>query len=70
MLPQNTTISYKYHVTNKEVCAKIHLEIGPYEDLLTVVKRRILKWFGHVSRFSGLDKTILQGRVKWGRRVS
>ena len=68
MLPQNTTISYKYHVTNKEVCAKIHLEIGPYEDLLTVVKRRILKWYGHVSRFSGLDKTILQGRVKGGRR--
>ena len=25
-------------------------------------------WSGHVSRSSGLAKTILQGTVKWGRR--
>ena len=28
-------ISYKDHVTNKEVCAKIQQAIGPHEDLLT-----------------------------------
>ena len=38
------------------------------EDLLTIVKRRKLKWYGHVSRSSGLAKIILQGTVKGGRR--
>ena len=36
--------------------------------LATIVKRRKLKWYGHVSRSSGLAKTILQGTVKGGRR--
>ena len=59
-------ISYKDHVTNEEVHAKIQQAIGPFEDLLTIVKRRKLRWYGHVSRSSGLAKTILQ--VKGGRR--
>ena len=58
----------KDHVTNEEVRAKIQQAIGPHEDLLTIVKRRKLQWYGHVSRSSGLAKTILQGTVKWGRR--
>ena len=33
-----------------------------------IVKRRKLQWYGHVSRSSGLAKTILQGTVKRGRR--
>ena len=61
-------ISYKDHVTNKEVRAKIKQAIGPHEDLLTIVKRRKLLWYVHVSRSSGLAKTILQGTVKAGRR--
>ena len=61
-------ISYKDHVTNEEVCAKIQQAIGPHEDLLTIVKKRKLQWYGHVSRSSGLSKTILQGTVKGGRR--
>ena len=61
-------ISYKDHVTNKEVRAKIQQEIGPHEDLRTIVKRRKLQWYGHVSRSSGLVKTILQGTVKGGKR--
>ena len=61
-------ISYKDHVTNKEVRAKIQQAIGPHKDLLTIVKRRKLQWYGHVSRSSGLAKTILQGTVKGGRR--
>ena len=36
--------------------------------LLTIVKRGKLKWYGHVSRSSGLVKTILHGTVKGGRR--
>ena len=57
-------ISYKDHVTNEEVRAKIQQAIGPPEDLLTTVKRCKLQWYGHVSRSSGLTKTILQGAVK------
>ena len=60
--------SYKDHVTNEEVRAKIQQAIGPHEDLLTIVKRRKLQWYGHVSRSPGLAKTILQGTVKGGRR--
>ena len=61
-------ISYKDHVTNEEVRAKIQQAIGPHEDLLTTVKRRKLQWYGHVSHLSGLTKTIVQGTVKGGRR--
>ena len=61
-------ITHKDHVTNEEVRAKIQQAIRPHEDLLTIVKRRKLQWYGHVSRSSGLAKTILQGTVKVGRR--
>ena len=61
-------ILHKDHVTKMEVRAKIQKAIGPHEDLLTIVKRRKLQWYGHVSRSSGLAKTILQGTVKGGRR--
>ena len=61
-------ISYKDYVTNEEVCAKIQQAIEPHEDLLTIVMGRKLKWYVHVSRSSGLTKTILQGTVKGGRR--
>ena len=61
-------VSYKDHVTNQEVRAKIQQAIGPHEDLLTIVKRRKLQWYDHVSRSSGLAKTVLQGTMKGGRR--
>ena len=32
-------VSYKDHVTNKKICAKIQQAIGPHEDLLTILKR-------------------------------
>ena len=43
-------------------------QYGPHEDPLNVVKSCKLKWHGHVSRSSGVAKTILQGTVKGGRR--
>ena len=61
-------ISYKDHVTNGEVRAKIQQAIGLHEDLLSIVKRRRLMWYGHVCRSSGLAKTMLQGTVEGGRR--
>ena len=57
-------ILYKDHVTNEEVRRKIKTAIGEYDELLTLVKKRKLRWFGHVSRCSGLAKTILQGSMK------
>ena len=56
-------ISYKDYVTNMEVHRKIQAAIGEYDELLTMVKKRKLGWFGHVSRSSGFKKTILQGTV-------
>ena len=61
-------ISYKDHVTNEEIRSKIQKATGPHEDLLTIVKRRMLQWYGHVSRSSGLAKLLLQGTVKGKRR--
>ena len=62
------SISYRDRVTKEEVRAKIQQAIRPDKDLLTFVKRRKLLWYGHVSRSSGLAKTILQGTLKGGRR--
>ena len=61
-------ISYKDPVTNEEVRAKIQQATEPHEDLLTIVNRRKLQRYGHVSRSSGLVKPISQGTVKGGRR--
>ena len=61
-------ISYKDIVTDEEFRARIQQAIAPHEDLLTIVKRRKLQWYGHIFRSSGLAKTILQGTVKGGRR--
>ena len=61
VLPQDTT-----HLIQRR--AKIQQAIGPHEDLLTIVKRRKLQWYGNVSRSLDLSKTILQGTVKGGRR--
>ena len=61
-------ISYKDHVTNEEVRNRIQNAIGVHDDLLTMVKKRKLRWYGHISRSSGIAKTILQGTVKGARR--
>ena len=53
---------------NEEVHAEIQQAIGPHEDLLTIVKRPKLKWYGHVSCLSGLAKSVLLCTVKGGRR--
>ena len=57
-------ITYKDNVTNEEVRRKIQAVIGEYDDLLTLVKKRKLRWFSHVSRSPRLAKTILQGRER------
>ena len=61
-------ISYKDHVTNEEVRAKIQQAIGLHEDFLTIVKRRKLQWYGHVSGSSGLAKITRQTKEEVGRQ--
>ena len=61
-------ISYKDHVTNEEVRRRIQAAIGKHDVLLTLVSKQKLRWFGYISRSSGLAKTILLGTVLEKRR--
>ena len=61
-------ISYKDRITNEHVRKTIIKHMGLYEDLLATVKRRKLKWYGHLTRSDGLTKVILQGTVE-GQRI-
>ena len=61
-------ISHKDHVTNEELRRKIQAAVGEYDELVTLVKKRKLKRYGHVSRSSGSAETILQGTVKGKRK--
>ena len=56
------------YVTNEEVRDRNQNAIGVHDDLVTMVKKRKLRWYGHISRSSGMAKTILQGTVKAARR--
>ena len=55
-------------MTNKEVRNRIQNAIGVHDDLLTVVKKRKLRWYGHISKTFGMAKTFLQVTVKGARR--
>ena len=61
-------ITFRDYITNEEVRNRTRQAIGPHEDLLTTVKQRKLRWYGHITRSSGLAKTIMQGTVQGGRR--
>ena len=55
-------------MTNEEIRNRIQKAIGVHDDLLTMVKKWKLRWYGHISRYSGMAKTILQGTVKGARK--
>ena len=61
-------ISYRDHITYEDVKARIGNTIGPYENLLTSVKRRKMKCYGHVTRsyreqFKEEDEEADRGKV-------
>ena len=62
-------ISYKDHVTNEEVRAKIQRAIGPHEDLLTIVKRRKLQWYGSCFPFTMSGQNHLARQSKRGKKT-
>ena len=53
---------------NEKARNRIQNATGVYDDLLTMIKKRKLRWYGHISISSGMAKTILQGTVKGARR--
>ena len=72
-------ISYKDHVTNKEVRAKIQQAIGPHEDLLTIRKetKPSVVWTclpfikpgqNHLAKHSEMEKTTRQTEEEVGRQ--
>ena len=61
-------ISYRDHVINEEVRNTNRHAIGPYGDLITTVRKRKLRWYGHITRSTELAKMILQGTVQGGRQ--
>ena len=61
-------ISYKDR-TKEEICAEIQQAIGTYGDLLTIVKRRKLKWYGHVFRFIRSGQNHLARHSRRGKKT-
>ena len=61
-------ISFRDRITNEDVRNWVRAAIGPHDDLLFIVKTRKLRWYGYVTRATGLAKTIMQGIVPGGRR--
>ena len=55
---------YKGHVTIEEVRRKIQAATGEYGERLILIKKQKQRWFFHVSKSSGLAKTILQDKRK------
>ena len=55
-------------MTDEEVRNRIQNAIGVHDGLLTMVKKRKPRWYGHISRSSGRVKPVLQGTVKGAMR--
>ena len=60
-------VSYKDHISNDIIREQITQHIGPHKDLLSTVKERKLKWFGHVTRRKSIANTIMHGTVRGSR---
>ena len=61
-------ISYRDRITNIEVRNRVTKEIGPHSELLAMVIKKKLIWFGHVIGSNSMSKTILQGSIEGIRR--
>ncbi|KAI8513045.1 hypothetical protein Bbelb_096840 [Branchiostoma belcheri] len=56
------------HTSNEEVKQRVKSLAGPLPSFLSLVKKRKLQWFGHVTRAKGtLAHTTLQGKAEGGR---
>ena len=56
-------------VSDIEKLRRYNIQPFGYDHLLTIVKKRKLEWYGHITRSNGLSKTILCG-TEQGERSS
>ena len=76
MISKSTIISKSQSLFDISIICdrdRIRQAIGPYDDILTALKKRKIKWFGHVSRSAGLAKTILRRdrqKKRWENNIS
>ena len=61
-------ISYKDRVSNTELKNRISEVVKVEDSLINTIKKRKLRWYGHVTRSNGLSKTILQGSLPGQRK--
>ena len=62
-------ISYRDHITNDAVRDRIRQTIGPYDNILTPVKKRKLKWFGHIKISRACQDNFIMNTAEFeGRR--
>ena len=61
-------IKFQDKVSNERLHQMLDEAIGSRDQLMDIIKRRKLKWYGHVTRGNGLSKTILQGTVQGKRK--
>ena len=61
-------ISFRDRIQSEEARNRVRAASGPHDDLLSIVKTKKLRWYGHVMRSPGLAKTIMQGTIPGGRR--
>ncbi|KAK6978526.1 endonuclease-reverse transcriptase [Biomphalaria glabrata] len=60
-------ITFKDRITN-QIRDRVNAAIGAHDDLLTVVKRRKLKTYGHITRSTGLSQGTVPGERRRGRQ--
>lgn len=60
-------ISYLIYTSNDQIRNNIQHHNEPHDDLLTRVKERNLRWYGHETRSNGLAMTVLLETVEGGR---
>ena len=60
-------IPYTEHRTTEYVWKRIDDICGVHPRLLSCVRQRKLRWYGHVCRHTSLAKTVQQGTVAGGR---
>jgi len=61
-------VSSMEHRTNMSIRAEKKAAIGRHEHLLSTMRRRKMRWFGHINLSHGLANTIVQGAVDGVRR--
>ena len=58
-------IPYTVHRTNESVKKELRQKVGKVKMLVSIIKKRQLKWFGHVTRHS--DSHLLANNIMHGR---